>query len=285
MNTDAGRVSRFNGALVKIACRPMESSERESVEAFAEAGGPADAFMLDSLDREGTDGFWGAFSDGSLVGLALFRRGVICAASATLRPAARALANEMLRHAQWGSVVGPDPPCGDIVDAVRGREALRVDRVQDFLFVWRGEALGPGEPGLRLAVEGDVPALVPLIHAYRIEDGLARPTDTATAWIRDHTEERIAAGHLFVVAEADRIVFVGAFNFHGPRGTGLGGIYTVPAARSRGLAARATASMCRVAFAESPVVTLHVNPRNLAALAAYRRAGLRSAGHFRLTFR
>lgn len=263
----------------------MESSERESVEAFAEAGGPADAFLLDSLDREGTDGFWGAFADGSLVGLALMRRGVICAASATLRPAARVLANEMLRHAQWGSVVGPDPPCGDIVEAIRGREVMRVDRVQDFFFVRRGETLGPSERDLCPAVPADVPALVPLIHAYRIEDGLARPTDTATAWIRDHTEERIEAGHLFVVKAAARIVFVGAFNFHGPRGTGLGGIYTVPAARGRGLAARATAAMCRVAFAESPVVTLHVNPRNAPAHAAYRRAGLRPAGQFRLTFR
>lgn len=263
----------------------MESSERESVEAFAEAGGPADAFLLDSLDREGTDGFWGAYSDGSLVGLALFRRGVICAASATLRAAARALASEMLRHAQWGSVVGPDPPCGDVVDAIRGREVLRVDRVQDFLFVRRGEPLGPAEPGLRLAVERDVAALVPLIHAYRIEDGLARPTDTATAWIRDHTQERIEAGHLFVAEDAGRIAFIGAFNFHGPRGTGLGGIYTVPSARGRGLAARGTAAMCRIAFSESQVVTLHVNPRNAPALAAYRRAGLRSAGHFRLTFR
>lgn len=270
---------------MSLVCRTLTAAEHDVVEAFALAGGPADTYLLDALDADGIEGFWGAFDRGTLVGAALFRRGAICGASATLRAAARPLALAMTAKASWGSVVCPDPPGSEIVDALRGRETLRVDRRQAFLFVRRGEAIGEGEPRLRPATMRDLDALVPIVHRYRVEDGLARPGDAITAWIRDHTEGRVAAGHVFVVEEAGRIVFTGAFNFHGRHGTGLGGIYTHPDARRRGLGTRATAELIRVAFLESPVVTLHVNPQNEPAIRAYHRAGMRPAGHFRLTFR
>lgn len=255
------------------------------MEAFASAGGPADTYLLDALHRDGPEDFWGAIADGSLVGLALFRRGTVCGASATLRAAARPLATAMTSRSAWGSVVGPDPPAADLVEALRGREPFRVDRRQAFFFVRKGEPLGPGDPRLREATPDDLERLVPLVQRYRVEDGLSRTSDGITAWIREHTAERVEARHVFVLEEEGRIVFTGAFNFHGPCGTGLGGIYTVPDARGRGTAARATAQLCRLAFAESPVVTLHVNPANEPALRAYARAGLRRAGDFRLTFR
>lgn len=263
----------------------MTRSEHGVIDAFAEAGGPADVHLLDALDGDGPDDFWGAFDGGSLVGLALYRRGSICPASATLRAAARPLAATLSAHASWGSVVGPDPPSSELVDALRGREPFRVDRRQAFLFVRGGDPLGERDARVRPATLRDLDALAPLVHRYRVEDGLTRPGDPIATWIREHTEERIDAGHVFVLEEEGRLVFTGAFNFHGPRGTGLGGIYTVPEARGRGIASRATAALCERAFAESPVVTLHVNPANVAALAAYRRAGFRAAGHYRLTFR
>ena len=270
---------------MNLVCRTVEPAEHDVVETFASAGGPADTYLLDALASDGVEGFWGAFERGTLVGAALFRRGAICGASATLRSAARPLVRAMTTRASWGSVVCPDPPGSEMVDALRGRESFRVDRRQEFFFVRRGEAIGEGEPRLRPATLRDLDALVPIVHRYRVEDGLAREGDSITGWIRDHTEGRVAAGHVFVVEEAGRIVFTGAFNFHGRHGTGLGGIYTIPEARGHGLGSRATGELIRMAFIESPVVTLHVNPKNEPALRAYRRAGMRPAGHFRLTFR
>ena len=106
-----------------------------------------------------------------------------------------------------------------------------------------------------------------------------------TAWIRDHTEERISAGHVYVVEDGGAIVFMAAFNFLGAFGAGLGGIYTAPDARGKGLASRGTAEMCRIALAAGPVATLHVDPANTPAVRAYLRAGLRAEGGYRLTFR
>ena len=59
----------------------------------------------------------------------------------------------------------------------------------------------------------------------------------------------------------------------------------MPDARGRGIAGRATADLCRIALETGPVATLHVDPRNAAAIRAYERAGLRRSGEYRLTFR
>jgi predicted GNAT family acetyltransferase len=90
---------------------------------------------------------------------------------------------------------------------------------------------------------------------------------------------------VYVVEENGRIVFTGAFNFRGESGSGLGGIYTVADARGRGVATRATAELCRIGFAHGPVVTLHVDKRNAAAIRCYEKAGFVREGEFRLTFR
>jgi predicted GNAT family acetyltransferase len=162
---------------------------------------------------------------------------------------------------------------------------FRVDRLQAFMSVVRGEPLGPGEPLLRRARYEDVNELVPLVARYRVEDGLSSADEDHTVWIRAHTIERIGAGHLYVLEVAGRIVFTGAFNFAGRHGAGLGGIYTLPEARGRGIAARATSELCRIALRLGPAATLHVDPRNAPAIRAYEKAGLRRTGDFRLTFR
>lgn len=268
-----------------IAARPLVPADRSEVQAFLAHGGPADAVLLDQLHGGGIADFFGAYEFGTLVGVSVFRRGAISCSARTPPEAARSLVVEMTTRGPWNSVVGPDPPSGAIVDLLRGREVLRVDRPQAFYAARRGDALAPGEARLRPATEADLDALVPLVHAYRVEDGLARRSDPIGAWIRDHTAERIRQRHLYVVEDGPEIAFTAAFNFAGPFGAGLGGIYTAPRARGQGLATRGTAAMCRIALAMGPVVTLHVNVRNAAAIAAYRRAGLRPAGMFRLTFR
>jgi predicted GNAT family acetyltransferase len=88
-----------------------------------------------------------------------------------------------------------------------------------------------------------------------------------------------------VVEEGRRLVFTGAFSFLGPDGSGLGGIYTVPDARGRGIAARATAGLARIGLQRGPVVTLHVAMTNAAARRCYENAGFEPDGHYRLTFR
>jgi GNAT superfamily N-acetyltransferase len=263
----------------------MTDADAAPLAAFLGRGMPADAFLSDALNAGGVAGFFGAFESGRLAGVAFLRRGAVSAASLTPPPAAHALTATICARGPWSSVVGPEIPCRAIVDSLRTTAPFRVDRVQAFMCVARGDFLGPGVAGMRRAVVSDLDAVVPLVARYRVEDGLSSAGDDHSAWIRSHALERIQAGHLFVVEEGGRIVFTGAFNFAGRAGAGLGGIYTVPDARGRGIAGRATADLCRIALETGPVATLHVDPRNAAAIRAYERAGMRRAGEYRLTFR
>jgi GNAT superfamily N-acetyltransferase len=263
----------------------LTDGDAAPLSAFLDGGMPADAFLLDALRADGVSGFFGAWEGERLAGVAFLRRGAISAAAMTPQSAAYALAATLSARGPWSSVVGPETPCRAIVESMRTSTPFRVDRVQAFMSVARGDVLGPGGAGMRCASVADLDAVVPLVARYRVEDGLSNAGEDHSAWIRSHTQERIHAGHLFVVEERGRIVFTGAFNFAGRAGAGLGGIYTVPDARGRGIAGRATADLCRIALETGPVATLHVDPRNAAAIRAYERAGLRRSGEYRLTFR
>ena len=263
----------------------MRQDERDALTAFLIGGMPADAYLLDALENGGVTGFYGAWAARSLEGVAFQRRGAVSASSRTTVAAARALAVALSARDPWTSIVGPEGPCSLLVDAYRESQPFRVDRVQTFMTVSRGDELGPGGSGVRRATGADLEVLVPMIAAYRVEDGLSRRGDDHSAWIRTHAKERIESGNLFVLESGGRVVFTGAFNFTGRYGSGLGGIYTEPSARGRGLASRAVADLCRMALATGPVATLHVAQGNVPAIRAYEKAGFRKAGTYRLTFR
>lgn len=270
---------------MKYSCRPARAEDAAPVSEFLRPGMPADAFLLDALDTGGAQGFHCAWDGDAIAGVAFQRRGAISASIGTTRLAAYALATSIGNRESWTSVVGPEDPCSAIVDSFRSPKPFRVDRVQSFMAIHRGDRLGPGNSGVRRATMRDLDTLVLLVARYRIEDGLSASGDDHGAWIRLHTMERIQTDNLFVVEEKGRIVFTGAFNFVGRWGAGIGGIYTVPEARGRGVASRATADLCRIALESGLAATLHVDPANEAAIRAYRKAGLSEAGEFRLTFR
>lgn len=270
---------------VTLACRPLDAADGRALAAYLALGMPFDAYLADAFGAGGSTGFLGAFDGERLAGALLQRKGTICAAALTPPAAAASLAAALPAREPWTSVVGPEPPCGAIVEALSGVEPLRVNRVQAFMSAARGDPLHEGGSGIRRATSRDLDALVPIVARYRVEDGLSRAGEDHTAWIRSHAQERVNQGQMFVVEERGRIVFTGAFNFAGRHGAGLGGIYTVPEMRGRGIATRATADLCRIAFEQGPVATLHVDPRNARAIRAYENAGLRLRGEFRLTFR
>ncbi len=270
---------------MRMLVRPIADSDLRVVEPFLRAGLPADAYLLDALESGGVSGFLGAFAGEELRGVASWRRGALSAAQQTDRDAARQLAVALGARGPWGTVVGPDGPCSEIVRVLVTRDKCRVDRVQLFMVADRETELGPGEPRLRVARPEDLDRLVPLVAAYRLEDGLSRPGEDHRSWIRAHTSDRIADQHVHLVEAGGEVVFTAAFNFLGSHGGGIGGVYTVPSARGRGIASRATAELCRIALERGPYASLHVARDNQPAIHAYRRAGLREAGLFRLTFR
>jgi RimJ/RimL family protein N-acetyltransferase len=265
--------------------RVLGAQHRRVIDAFLRAGGSADAWLRHKHRERGERGFLGVFDGEELVGLALLASGALAAASRTSDAAARALVPAIRSRDPWYSVVGPERPCAILVDALVGRSPPRVNRVQAHMSVSDRKLLADGEPQLRPAGPRDLAKLLPLTARYRVEDGLASESEDSRAWLEAHLEARIRRKSVYVVTEGGRIVFTGAFNFRGEAGSGLGGIYTIPEARGRGVATRATAQLCRIGLDHGPVVTLHVDKRNAAAIRCYEKVGFAQEGEFRLTFR
>lgn len=271
---------------MRYGVRDVGPQDESALASLLAAGGAADAWLRHALRTGGTRGFLGAFdASDALAGAALLRSGALCAAARTPEGAVDALLPVLRRRGPWFSVVGPERPCSRLVAGLVGSGPVRVNRVQVFMKIEDAGRLGPTTDRLRAATDADLPALIPLVAAYRREDGLTVPGEDPSDWLRSHLRDRIARRAVHVIEEDGRIVFTGAFNFRGQDGAGLGGIYTVPEARSRGLAALGTATLCRTGLAEGPVVTLHVDARNAPALRCYEKAGLERDGTFRLTFR
>jgi len=264
--------------------RPVSGADRPALEALLRGGLPTDAYLLHTLLVHGVTGFHGAYHDADLTGAIWERKGALSAAAATDPTDAAALATRLGVRERWSSVVGPSDPCEAMARALLGAARPRVDREQVFMVATAAAALGPGEPGLRPARPSELDRIVPLVARYRVEDRLAASGNDHLDWIRSHVAERIDGGRLYLIGDPE-IVFCASFTFLGPVGGGLGGIYTVPRARGRGLAARATADLCRIALREGAFATLHVAPDNEPAVRCYERAGLVRAGTLRLTFR
>jgi hypothetical protein len=261
-----------------VTYRTLAEADRAQLAGLLRVRQPDDAYLLHVLVTHGIDGFHGCFEDDALVGALWHVRGAVCAAAATTAEAARVLAARLRDRSQWGSVVGPDIPCSAVTAELSAGTPPRLDRVQTFMAAGRDAALGPDEPTLEPATADDVEELVPLVASYRVEDRLALAEDDHTDWIRAHVCERVRAGLLYVARDGGRIEFTGSFTYLGPAGGGLGGIYTVPERRGRGLAARAAAGKARNPHQTGPLVTNQRAPDNTPAQRFYKKARVAERG-------
>jgi hypothetical protein len=101
--------------------------------------------------------------------------------------------------------------------------------------------------------------------------------------LRDISARRIAGGKVWVVAEGSTLLFKAEESARAEDGLLIGGVFTLPEHRSRGLAARGIAAWARLLFQNGlAVIALHVNRDNLPAIRAYERVGFRRHSALRL---
>lgn len=145
------------------------------------------------------------------------------------------------------------------------------------------------DPGLRIAVPSDVPALAELAVQLHVDDGYGPdPGRSGLRAYRQRMESSVAAGAVLCVGERGDPVVKIERSVHDRRwGTQLSGICVRPSARSRGLGAAAVATAVRWSLDQAPdlPVALHVRADNEPALAAYARAGFRDREEWRLAVR
>jgi predicted GNAT family acetyltransferase len=101
------------------------------------------------------------------------------------------------------------------------------------------------------------------------------------AGYRARLSELVRAGRALAWIEDGRVVFKAEIGAVSRAVCQVQGVWVAPEHRGRGIGAAGTAAVVEYARSTlAPVVSLYVNDYNAAALAAYRRVGLREVGQF-----
>jgi hypothetical protein len=158
-----------------------------------------------------------------------------------------------------------------------------LDRDQAYYVLTPGTLASLEDVSIRPARASELDA-VGAAHAAMTEEDLLIPrVQLDFDRLRQLARQRIAEGKIWVIFEGDRLVFKTEESARAEDGILVGGVFTDPLFRGRGLAARGIAAWADRMFAEGlRVMTLHVNASNTPAVRAYERVGFRRHSMLRL---
>jgi ribosomal protein S18 acetylase RimI-like enzyme len=197
------------------------------------------------------------------------------------------LAGEDATHDGLGDVLrGLSPAVHSIMGVGRcvgGAESLLplppTTRIEYFLMTLPRASLRPLLPHdssgvlLRKADPYDAEALFPLQKEYELEEVVIDPTHFSDAQCMKLLKHALR-DELIFVAELDGVpVAKAATNARGFGVDQIGGVYTVPEKRSKGLGARVVAELLEAVFVDKGAACLFVKKRNRPAIALYDRLG------------
>ena len=157
--------------------------------------------------------------------------------------------------------------------APRGSELVRVAGEEDLW--WRrtsGGTCSPRSELVRVAGEEDLDSLVRLERAFQLEylGSVSRDWEIRLRMLR-----LAEAGAAAIALWEGRVAAKAEMEAVTPRADELGGVYTLPDYRRRGLAAAACSLLCGRSLARGKVVRLEARRDNYAALSLYRGLGFR----------
>lgn len=141
--------------------------------------------------------------------------------------------------------------------------------------------LSEGELTCRPATRGDLPLLLPWRVAYAVETLGQEESPELTGRSAGELGDLIARGSAFVLTEAGRAVSFSGFNARLPGSVQVGGVYTPPPLRGKGLARAAVAGSLLSARAEGASrAILFTETTNVPARRAYEALGFSVVGDY-----
>jgi len=134
------------------------------------------------------------------------------------------------------------------------------------------------------ATENDLAELFPLQLDYENTEVAyeGRPINPAVCKLS--LRARITTEYIYKVSADGRIVAKAGTNARGFHWFQIGGVYTLPAYRNKGLAAAAVAHLINTHSAEAHGFALFVKTANTAALRVYEKLGFEQCGRFRMSY-
>ncbi|TMD98243.1 MAG: GNAT family N-acetyltransferase [Chloroflexi bacterium] len=185
------------------------------------------------------------------------------------------------RHSPPRMMVGPRDQVHALHRARRLAPTPREVRDPQPLMALRRERLSAdGEPAVRRAELGDLDLLVVAAAAMHREEMGIDPLAIDPAGWRARMAVLVDRGWSWVWMDGDEVLFKAELSAWTAEVVQVQGVYTAPDARSRGIATRGLAAVCRALHAEVPTCSLYVNHFNAAALRVYTRLGFETVGEF-----
>jgi GNAT superfamily N-acetyltransferase len=246
---------------------------RKQVLAFC-AEDPVERVFLEETARRGMGRFTALEDDRRLVAL--------CYVGANVVPSGRGCAALGRAAAASARMIFGEATAVDVFWGAARRDLPepREDRPGQPVYAIH-EPPPPAATGLRAAVPGDLPLLLPACAAaHEVELGpesLERDTDG----FRWRTEAQIVQGRSWIWVENGTILFKAEASAWTPSAVQLQQVWVDPAARNRGYAKRGLADLCRLLLARVPTVCLFVRRENAPAIRVYEAVGM----SFQLTYR
>ena len=137
---------------------------------------------------------------------------------------------------------------------------------------------------VRRATADDLDALVPLQEAYEHEEVLTPIHVFNPAACKVSLARAIERQLVFAAEEGGVIVGKAGTNARGFHVDQIGGVYTLPARRGRGVAAALMAALLADIHAQGRKPSLFVKPANIAAMALYHGLGFEEIGDYRADY-
>ncbi|MCR5605440.1 MAG: GNAT family N-acetyltransferase [Treponema sp.] len=132
--------------------------------------------------------------------------------------------------------------------------------------------------------EADAEELAPLQASYdKVEvllKGMTEDKKTALLQIK----KRLRNQSVYAVILSGKYVAMAATNADGKNWLQIGGVYTIPLYRKRGMASRLVSRIARNNMAQGRQTTLFVKEINTLAIHSYQRAGFVKKGNYRITY-
>lgn len=156
-------------------------------------------------------------------------------------------------------------------DGTEGREALLRQRPGDGVVV-------------RRATPRDLEALIPLQEAYEREEVLLPGRSVNKGLTLRMLQHSIEKQIVLLAAFRGRVIAKAATNARGGRYDQLGGVYTVPEYRGRGIGSLVVASITRLILQQRRGVSLFVKKDNVPAKHLYARLGFSHMADLRISY-
>ncbi|MDF1564196.1 MAG: GNAT family N-acetyltransferase [Deltaproteobacteria bacterium] len=255
---------------------PVPPARTRQLEALLLEDVSPQMLTLGLLQAEGPSHFQACIQDDAVVGIFyLGQDGVAVTAAVKSRAAAMEI-GEALRRRELRRLLGTQLA---VAGVMAGLERNGVPKVELRLHQVTPDDMGPYvNPSLRKATGADLPDLLQSLEmaaAEEQEQGLSI-TPELTGAEMDRLREQITRGRIWLVDIPDQpgeIAFRVEVEAESRHGAHLGGIYTHPDARGRGLASLCMGQLARHMLARMPRLSAFVPTSNPAAQRVVRKVG------------